>query len=478
MPNSREVRAGVLAGSVLLALTAAEPASAQSAPTDFLTQMVCVDGNNVATSADPVTCPTSRRKLQVGEALPYHKIDFLDIQISDSYPIADANGVSKGVQTYFYASEVNDDPLFPGMVNFNAEHGGYNILGADAQNVFFRGTFDPSGGWQPWWTSDCRAAGWKLFPNTSAAFAYGASPSPTTFAPACPGQIKTSAATVEWDWVPSQYYATGKALDTIRVHHFAPASDAVEVNYFTREYGVTRWEAWRLGTGQTPQLIKDQCPNSLYDARMRNKDFYLADCHDWSKVVPLTTSWQPDGVSPVDGKALTWPVDPLYTSKNHLANSHVGGPYAYPGTSACQTAPWAMINPTSSMTLGWLAEAPWNTNGNCTMTFKVNQAPNGEVVYQQIAKPNVAGGLRYGAMLFAPDWQAGQAKPSVQVQVVERDSVGNLTGSDSMTLQLTNQPQSFEDTFTPNANTAHVIFAIYPLTADSRYAVTGSYVTK
>lgn len=211
---------------------------------------------------------------------------------------------------------------------------------------------------------------------------------------------------------------------------------------------------------------------------MRNKDFYLADCHDWSKVVPLTTSWQPDGVSPVDGKALTWPVDPLYTSKNHLANSHVGGPYAYPGTSACQTAPWAMINPTSSMTLGWLAEAPWNTNGNCTMTFKVNQAPNGEVVYQQIAKPNVAGGLRYGAMLFAPDWQAGQAKPSVQVQVVERDSVGNLTGSDSMTLQLTNQPQSFEDTFTPNANTAHVIFAIYPLTADSRYAVTGSYVTK
>ncbi|WP_354087420.1 hypothetical protein [Brevundimonas faecalis] len=438
-----------------------------------------MDANDTAISADPVGCPNSRRKLRVGEALPYHKIDFLDVQISDSYPIADTAGVSRGVQTYFYASEINDDPLFPGMVNFNAEHGGYNILGADAQNVFFRGTFDPSGGWQPWWTSDCRAAGWKLFPNSSAAFAQGGSASPTTYAPACPGQIATSAATVDWDWVPSQTYATGKTMDTIRVHHFAPNSDAVEVNYFTREYGVTRWEAWRLGTGQTPQLIKDQCPNSLYDAQMRKKAFYLADCHDWSKVVPLTTPWQPAGVSPVDSRALTWPVDPLYTSRNHLANTHVGGPYAYPGSSSvCQLSPWTTINPTSSMTMGWLAGAPWSTNGNCTMTFKVSQVPNGEVVAQTIPKPNVAGALRYGAMMFAPDWQAGQPKPAVQVQVIERDSTGALTGSDLMTVELTNQPQTFQKAFTPNANTDYLIFALYPLTANSRYAATGAYVAK
>ncbi|MNY49062.1 hypothetical protein D3C86_1844520 [compost metagenome] len=128
--------------------------------------------------------------------------------------------------------------------------------------------------------------------------------------------------------------------------------------------------------------------------------------------------------------------------------------------------------------MGWLAGAPWSTNDNCTMTFKVGQVPNGEVVYQQIARPNVAGALRYGAMLFAPDWQTGQVKPSVRVQVIERDAVGNLTGSKFMTVTLTDQPQTFEDTFTLNANTTQVTFAIYPLTANSRYAVTGSYVAK
>lgn len=118
----------------------AQPAQAQ-VPTDYLVQMVCVDGSNTPIFADPVSCPSSRRKLQVGEPLPYHKIDTGDYQISDSFPITDVNGVTEAVQTYFFTQDFYIDPLFSNRVRYTM-NGGYNIIGSDNNHVYFRGTGD------------------------------------------------------------------------------------------------------------------------------------------------------------------------------------------------------------------------------------------------------------------------------------------------------------------------------------------------
>src|SRR4051794_19257494 len=86
-----------------------------SVPTDYLVQEVCLDGGGNVTSADPAYC-SSKRKLNVGESLPYHKIDHSGNWYSDSFPIADTHGMSKAVQTNFRKSRLNSDPLFPGVV--------------------------------------------------------------------------------------------------------------------------------------------------------------------------------------------------------------------------------------------------------------------------------------------------------------------------------------------------------------------------
>ena len=50
---------------------------------------------------------------------------------------------------------------------------------------------------------------------------------------------------------PERYrFKSGKALTAIRSDHFAAANlkqaeNSFERNYFTREYGLTRWEAWQ-----------------------------------------------------------------------------------------------------------------------------------------------------------------------------------------------------------------------------------------
>jgi hypothetical protein len=452
-------------------------ASAQS-PLDYLVQQVCVDGNNTPIAADPVTCPNNRRPLLIGEALPYHKIDFTQIQYSDSFPVSDASGVSRAVQTYFYKSDLNINDLFPNMVHFNPLAGGYNIIGANSSYVFFRGTFDQGGGWQPWWTPDCSAEGWKLFPSTSAAFSYGGASSPAAFYPSCPGLVTTGAATVEWN-SHNVTYATGKTLHSIVDFFYAPGYGAIEANYFTREYGVTRWEAWRLGNNQTPQYIKDQCPNSLYDAYLHGNNYYLADCHDWSTVTFSAAPWNPAGRSPVNPAAVVWPVDPLYTSVNYLQNTYVGGPYSNFGATQCLLGPWQRINHPTVLNWAWETTSglPWTSNGNCTLIFSVPAAPAGEVLFQEQAIPlGSSGSATYGALLWARDYTSGP-KPTARLQIFQADAGHNLLQTSSVTVELNDRPTAFSGEFEILEDTQYVRLAIYPNNGFVNYEITGAWVS-
>lgn len=453
--------------SACLAASCAPGRASPRAPTDatdYLIQMVCVDAKDLPLPTDPVTCPRSRRKLKVGEPLPYHKVDFTEGQISDSYPIADGNGISQGVQTYFYVSDLTTNPLFPDRVHFNPENGGYNILGADQENVYFRGTFDQGGGWQPWWTGDCRAAGWLLFPSGQRAFTPGAKPSPTQNAATCRGRINTAASTVEWSHAPQQRYESGKVLDTLRVAHFAPGHASVESNYFTREYGVTRWEAWRQGTGKTSEVVRLQCPMGPHEITLHGKQFYMADCHDWSVIMPLSTPWDPNGRSPIDPHAPTWPIDPLYTSSNWLQNGYLP---AQPD-GACDPSAWTI---SSNLLLSWMDAAPWSGNGNCTAVVTAVSASGTDGLGQDIAPRAGDARLSFGSLLWAPRG-SGQAA----ISLAELDAEGREIASAVIRVNLTRRPQMFTSQLQLSGRASSLRYKIVPLTPRTGVAVTGSFV--
>lgn len=462
------------------------PSSYAQVPTDYLVQKICLNASGGVTSNDPVGCAHATRKLQIGEALPYHKTDFLGLQISDSYPIADRNGISKAVQTYFFTANLNTDPRFPNMPHFYPYAGGYNIVGADASYIYFRGTFDQSGGWQPWWTSNCQAKGWLQFPNSSGALSYGSAASPTQYYPSCPGAINTAASTVEWNRY-NFTYATGKTLDSLAGYHFAPGYGALEINYYTQQYGVTRWEAWIPGTNQTPQGIKNQCPNVAYNAVFHGTQFYMADCRDWSKISPLTTFWDPDGASPSDPYNLIWQVDPLYNSQNLLKNTWIGGPYTNYGSPQCSTVNWNRINTPAVVNWVWdptppstpSTSAPFTTHGNCALRFSTPAAFGGQAIYQQV---NIAAGGNgthtFGAMLWAPYWHTGQTKPLITLAVIQRDSSGGLLDSVQFNAHQTNLPAYFAATFQMNPATTSLTFTIYPKTPNTEFEITGAWAAK
>ena len=463
-------------GLALVAWVDAQPTRAQ-VPTNYLVQMVCVDSSNTPIFADPVSCPSSRRKLQVGEPLPYHKIDTGNYQISDSFPVTDTNGVTNAVQTYFFTQDYNIDPIFPNQPHYTWR-GGYNIIGSDSAYVYLRGTGDSGHYWAPWWTSGCEAKGWLLFPNTSSAFSYGWTYSPTDYAAQCSGLNLTSS--VEWtnytnfNFIVSTSDPTkNRTLDTLASYHFANSNFTgdLEITFFTQEYGLTRWEAWRL-TPPSSVLATDllvRCPGMSHTDTFHGSTYYLNDCRNWTTLIqPSGGTWDPDGVSSYDPLVLNWPVDPLYTSTNYLQNTHM---------LSCNDTGWSVVNSPSTVTLGYYtsgaASAPY-TLRNCVRTMETSSFPAG-AYYQLIAAPPGSGSTyKFGAMLWTVN--PSSATGAVNIVIMQRDSSTAIISQTAITANLTDQPRVFQSTFVRAANAADVVFAYYPQTPGVRVAATGAYI--
>ncbi len=470
--------------TVLLAGCAVSPSADQrDRPTDYLIQMICVDAADRAIFGDPVDCVDSRRKLRIGEALPYHKVDVGGFQISDSYPIADANGLTLGVQSYFFTDAFDDDPAFLNQVHHDPARGGYNIMGADGDFVFFRGTSDPGAYWQPWWTPDCKARGWLLYPNDRRAFRRGQAASPATFAPGCVGSIQTNASTVEWRFIRDFVYVrdpsdpgTVRRLDSIEVRHFSAGYGSMETNYFTREYGATRWEAWRPGAGLTPDFLPVRCPASTYQATFHGKVFSMIDCRVWTTLLrPTGGFWDPDGVAAGDPSLRAFPVDPLYTGQNLLTNTHVGGPYEPDGSYTCDERGWRPIPTPSPLMPGEISGPPWNANGACMRTIMAERVPAG--AYSQTIEAPAAGSYRFGVSLFAPDLAAGE-DADAEVRIVQRDATGSTLAVERLTASAIARYRTFEGTVVIRPDAVELDFEVSPLRAGVRIAVTGAFVAR
>ncbi len=456
------------------------PALSQ-APSDYLVQMVCVDQAGSAIFGDPALCPDSRRKLLPGEALPYHKIDTGGYQISDSFPIVSSDGVSRAVQTYFFTHNLNRDPLFPDQPFQYQPEGGYNIVGADGSWVFFRGTSDPMRHWSPWWGAGCQTNGWRLFPDTGAAFSYGNNVHGLTFSPSCPGAVPSNNALLEWtlyagfNFIVSTTDASkNRVLDTLAGYHFSRNPDGsvgdLEISFFTREYGATRWEAWKRTApdAATQAAMNARCPGVVHQATFHGATYYMYDCRNWTTIIPPLNGvpWDPDGFASGNSTVRRWGVDPLYTGTNYLLNTRQPSP--------CTDDHWQVVNAPTSLTLGVDSRAPWAL-GNCVRTIRSSSTPAG-AYYQSIAAPPArAEPYRFGLSA----WQAssGAAAPAnLRVEIIQRNGAGVLVGHNVLNASVIDTPRWFEAEFVRSAAATQVFFAIYPDTPAVEFAVTGAFV--
>jgi hypothetical protein len=300
--------------------------SRANTPIDYLDQTVCDNGQGVATSDDPgpagAECPCgsgNARKINIGEKLPYHKYDRGDAQISDSFRLPDAEGRLRVLQTMFWAADSEDGDVF-----FNPNHGGYSVIAADGSYINIMGTYDQTGKLQPFYSIGCSLKdSWVLFPPQigpdtiiNQLYSWIASPACNFPAGAQP-DIFSNAVTV-WDKSPHEVtYTSGKSLESIVSYHYAFTTDkngsntldkavSAEIFYFTREYGMTRWESWQSksnnpgGASVKPATTCEGATNATWG---NGNSAVMIDCHDWSFVKAASGGgWEP----------ARWPVDEIF----------------------------------------------------------------------------------------------------------------------------------------------------------------------
>jgi lysophospholipase L1-like esterase len=250
---------------------------------DYLIQDVCVDSagvvleNTAGVDIDPASC-MSHRDLQSGERLPYHKHDFdletgVFYQLSDSFPLPHNDGTVRVLQTLDYADHGNSVRGLSYM-QFDQGLDGFNANQAATEFVSIVGTEDPSCGragvqcpeyfvapaaamdgvssctlLDSWglWGKDLFAS--PAGNNGSHLFRLNIQRGTPPSAKLCPSSY--NAAFTEYDLLPSFTFHSGKTLrNVLRAQHWGGTSFADakggETEFFTREYGLTRWEAWQL----------------------------------------------------------------------------------------------------------------------------------------------------------------------------------------------------------------------------------------
>jgi hypothetical protein len=242
--------------------------AAPADPFAFITQEVCVDGQDRPVTGDPVHC-ADKRRLRVGEAIPYRRVDAGNWQAFFAYPVQSPGGQPRAMVAKVFGG--NDSSGSYGDLGVRS---GYDLLEIDEGLVSGIRTSDQGAGDQIFWrTADCaRTNGWIFFPVGLKPGEHGERRSTLkiTKGPsiACPWLFLRSIAPdyTVWDRPAEPVrYTSGKLLDSIVSMHFAygdpadPAhdNDSMEKFYFTKPYGYTRWEAWETPEGCRKRALRN-----------------------------------------------------------------------------------------------------------------------------------------------------------------------------------------------------------------------------
>lgn len=302
---------------------------------DYFIQDVCRDSSTgVAVAGDPASCPpnTYRNNINLGERTPFLLTDFdrnnnfATYQSSTSIPVHATDEtlkilVVKSLQGNFDAGY---------QFSWSQTRDGYDLIDGTFSNyASFIRTSDPGCQDQIWSsngktakTSD-RAGGWILFPWTPPSqLPQSASTTVRTYhvqltqnLPGCSNG--NSRGVTYWNGPAGYTFETGKTLTAIRSFHYASTdlssqNNALELYYFTKEYGFTRWEAWvprsrclaergsnspwcypeNRGSypleGRCSRLITSSTGVPGLD-RWGEQDWVRVDCRDTTNYVPLNT---------------------------------------------------------------------------------------------------------------------------------------------------------------------------------------------
>ena len=307
---------------------------------DYLIQDVCVDGEQRVVNGDPAVCAT-HRNVELGEKIPFVVTDFdhasqISLSAVSSVPVRSKDGaimvlVSKGLEGRY-----TPDYKF----SFSRERDAFDLIDiSNSQYASIVRTFD-GGCFDQIFSRNGKAAGmanraggWILFPRSSSAAELpenGSVRLKTYRMQVSPGlpQCANNEATGMSFWAkPARYtFETGKTLSALRTEHFAAADLTDPVNsferfYFTREYGMTRWESWwtvahchaTLGResprcGQTPgNPLRTRCDKLKLPSNQTSgleqwggQGWVRMDCRDTTRYVPLAQPQLP--LSPEMGR--------------------------------------------------------------------------------------------------------------------------------------------------------------------------------
>jgi hypothetical protein len=336
----------------------------------YLVQEVCIDQTGTVMRVDPYFCPknSTLRQLQVGEPMPYHKHNQVephnpvspqeyedkdsDFELHDSYPVRALNGTVLSIDPFDFEPE-----------RFSARLNGYDVYRIDDGWTSVEETRDGGGFGITWFGADCKTYnGWVFFPMadlTSSGIKAGEVKMPISgvywekngehWPGNCPSSPQTVATEsipesllchpggscpskdyekplTSWEFIPDYPYAgigsnPVKRLDTIRsVHGLINSPDFrahgdLEVFYFTKLYGSTRWEDWmpvsEVKADPRLQQMAEQVSKYCHgtgDVEYHGVKFRVVFCRDWSAVSVLD---KPELAAP-------WPVPDL----NLLQNFH------------------------------------------------------------------------------------------------------------------------------------------------------------
>lgn len=390
----------------------------QSAYTSWITKSVCVNSAGVLLAADPYpACPVGAaiRKIAIGDPLPYANIDQGRFQRSDSYPVYAKTGVTLFMHTFDY----------PPFGEFNLYDGsdGYDVFATLNGFVSFSNTRDGGGYGTTFYGANCALGdGWRLFPTTnflstteqqtvSSISGIYWEQTGQSFPGACPtgyGQTTTTYQRVNNVAFGNVAGNPLKTMDALVVTHI---SGNIERFYFTREYGLTRWEAWNSVAPNPAPTSYCNVPSSII---VKGLTYYFADCRDWSLTQPLSIS-----------KVQPWPL----VNANLLQYAHFNGGFA----DGNQTKGlWHRFYPATGPVMNWSALVSTsggdNRYGSGTAYLAINcgaatcPSPGTQAVYQDIPISRVCSGCTYLYGVNARR-QADNGDLQIALQVVYNGSV-------------------------------------------------------
>ncbi|HYU14385.1 MAG TPA: hypothetical protein VEK82_17550 [Stellaceae bacterium] len=214
-------------------------------------------------------------------------------------------------------------------------------------------------------------------------------------------------------------------MDTVISYHGFKSSfnylfnGHLEVFYFTREYGITRWEVWT--PIQQHPLPTTECivPPSV---QYRGVTFIVQACHDWSRVnQPL----------PSVAEIPVWPIPNL----NVLQKPHFDGDITTAWTAA-GTSPagnplyWTAANSTASRDKAFAPAGVRYLVTNCGAGSDLQCNGFNEGLYQDIPASRLAPSATYGFGVSVRT-ETGQGSGTIGVALQQIDAGGNVISTDT-----------------------------------------------